>query len=138
MVVSATTVLMFVGEQCGHAREALEFYRDNIPDLTIHMLQLIDDPNDPRVGDVTRAEFTIGDARFIAFDSLPHAFGFTPAVSIMLNFDDRDTLRLAAEAFADGGQTLMPLSDSYGFSQLFAWIDDRYGVSWQLNLASTA
>ena len=34
---------------------------------------------------------------------------------------------------ADGGQVLMPV-DNYGFSQRFGWCNDRYGVSWQLNL----
>ncbi len=39
-----------------------------------------------------------------------------------------------AEALSDGGKALMPLGD-YGFSQRFAWLADRFGVSWQLNLA---
>ena len=29
------------------------------------------------------------------------------------------------------------LSDNYGFSTLFTWIADRFGVSWQLNLPVT-
>ncbi|MEL6662392.1 MAG: VOC family protein, partial [Pseudomonadota bacterium] len=28
---------------------------------------------------------------------------------------------------------LMPM-DNYGFSQRFAWVNDKFGVSWQLNL----
>ena len=28
---------------------------------------------------------------------------------------------------------LMPVDD-YGFSRRFGWVDDRFGVSWQLNL----
>ena len=28
---------------------------------------------------------------------------------------------------------MMPV-DTYGFSTLFTWIADRFGVSWQLNL----
>ena len=31
------------------------------------------------------------------------------------------------------GAVMMPL-DNYGFSKQFAWVSDRYGVSWQLNL----
>jgi predicted 3-demethylubiquinone-9 3-methyltransferase (glyoxalase superfamily) len=46
---------------------------------------------------------------------------------------DEEIERLAG-ALADGGSFLMPL-DAYGFSRRFAWVQDRYGVSWQLNLA---
>ena len=35
---------------------------------------------------------------------------------------------------AEGGQTLMPL-DAYPFSKRYAWLNDRYGMSWQLTLA---
>ena len=37
-------------------------------------------------------------------------------------------------ALADRGAVLMPLG-SYGFSRRFAWVSDRYGISWRLNLA---
>ena len=40
----------------------------------------------------------------------------------------------AHRKLSDGGSELMPL-DNYGFSQLFGWVNDRYEVSWQLNLA---
>jgi predicted 3-demethylubiquinone-9 3-methyltransferase (glyoxalase superfamily) len=34
-------------------------------------------------------------------------------------------------ALADGGSVLMEL-DSYPFAQRYAWVQDRFGVSWQL------
>ena len=34
---------------------------------------------------------------------------------------------------SNGGHTLMPLAN-YGFSRRFGWLNDRFGVSWQLNL----
>jgi uncharacterized glyoxalase superfamily protein PhnB len=36
---------------------------------------------------------------------------------------------------ADGGQVLMPL-DAYPFSPHFGWLADRFGVSWQLSVAT--
>lgn len=36
-------------------------------------------------------------------------------------------------ALSEKGGALMPLGD-YGFSTKFGWVNDRYGVSWQLTL----
>jgi predicted 3-demethylubiquinone-9 3-methyltransferase (glyoxalase superfamily) len=44
---------------------------------------------------------------------------------------DEEIERLAA-ALLDAGETFMPLG-AYGFSRKFAWLSDRFGVSWQLN-----
>jgi predicted 3-demethylubiquinone-9 3-methyltransferase (glyoxalase superfamily) len=41
---------------------------------------------------------------------------------------------IGVERLAEGGQVLMPLDD-YGFSARFGWLADRFGVSWQLDLA---
>ena len=45
---------------------------------------------------------------------------------------DAEIERLAA-ALGEGGTVLMELAD-YGFSRRFTWLNDRFGVSWQLNL----
>ena len=39
-----------------------------------------------------------------------------------------------ADTLSAGGHPLMPPGD-YGFSRRFAWVADRWGVTWQLNLA---
>lgn len=41
--------------------------------------------------------------------------------------------RFRTRELSAGGTTLMPL-DNYGFSRRFGCINDRFGVSWQLNL----
>lgn len=63
-----------------------------------------------------------------------HDFSFTPSVSIFMNFDDETAFEKAWNRLIQGGATLMPLDD-YGFSRRFGWLNDRFGVSWQLNLA---
>jgi len=137
-VSGAKTVLMFVGKQCGRAAEAIEFYARAVPGFEVGEVVRITDPAEPRVGDVQRAEFTIGGTPFKAFDSDgPHAFGFTPACSIWVDLESESTLDDVYAQLSDDGTVRMPVDD-YGFSRRFAWVDDRFGVSWQLNVAVDA
>lgn len=69
----------------------------------------------------------------------------TPALSLILNFDPllfsgsaeaaRVALNAAWEALSDGGTALMELGE-YPFSPHYGWVQDRYGVSWQLMLTN--
>jgi predicted 3-demethylubiquinone-9 3-methyltransferase (glyoxalase superfamily) len=47
--------------------------------------------------------------------------------------ESEDEIQRLSTALSEQGKTFMPLND-YGFSRQFAWVSDRYGVSWQLNL----
>jgi predicted 3-demethylubiquinone-9 3-methyltransferase (glyoxalase superfamily) len=60
---------------------------------------------------------------------------FTPASSTFVDFDSVAELERVFGILSEGCQVLMPL-DNYGFSQRFGWLNDRFGVSWQLNLAA--
>ena len=64
----------------------------------------------------------------------PHAFTFTPAMSLFVECESEEEIRRLYSALSNAGQVLMPLDD-YGFSKQFGWVNDRFGVSWQLNLA---
>ena len=85
-------------------------------------------------GTVMRAAFTLNDVSFMATDSpAVHAFDFTPSMSIFVECDSDAELDRVFAALSEGGKTLMPLGN-YGFSKKFGWCNDRFGVSWQLNL----
>ena len=62
-----------------------------------------------------------------------HLFTFTPAMSLLVDFDSEPRLDAAFMGLSEGATVLMPLQ-AYPFSAKFGWLEDRYGVSWQLNL----
>lgn len=121
---SAQPFLMFQGE----AGPALDFYAATFADATIASR------TDREDGKVQRAILSLRGQEVMVFDSpAPHAFTFTPAFSFFVECDDEDEQARLAATLAEGGATLMPLGD-YGFSRRFAWVTDRFGISWQLNL----
>ena len=78
--------------------------------------------------------FTLCGREFMCSDSpIEHGFSFTPSSSTFVDFDSAAELERVFDVLSEGGQILMPL-DNYGFSRRFGWLNDRFGVSWQLNL----
>jgi predicted 3-demethylubiquinone-9 3-methyltransferase (glyoxalase superfamily) len=125
-----TTFLMFEGR----AEEAIDFYVSLFPDSRIDMLTRYGAEGPGEQGKVFQAIFTLASRPFRAFDSpVHHAFGFTPAVSIFVDCESEAQLDDLYVSLLEGGEALMGLAD-YGFSKKFGWVNDRFGVSWQLNL----
>ncbi|MCT1548944.1 VOC family protein [Brevibacterium casei] len=119
----------------GRAEEALNFYVDLFGGEVV----LIDryGPENPAMdGRVRLATFAIAGTQVNIIDSpVPHGFRFTPALSLFYRATSQAELdRLWTGLLGGGGHALMPLGD-YGFGP-FGWLNDRYGVSWQLNLAA--
>lgn len=125
--------LMFVGDQCGNAEEAMNLYisafeRSRVIDVD-HF-----GPDDESERGVKLARFELAGQELQAMDSSrPHPFSFTPAISIVVECDREQELDAAWATLADGATVLMPL-DAYDFSPKFGWLQDRFGVSWQLRL----
>ena len=62
---------------------------------------------------------------------IKHGFEFTPATSLYVASHDPDAIEQYFHALSNGGQVMMPLGE-YPFSKKFAWINDKFAVSWQL------
>lgn len=62
---------------------------------------------------------------------IKHEFTFTPAMSLYVTCDTEEEIDKVFEKLSEGGKILMPLG-SYPFSERFGWVNDKYGVSWQL------
>lgn len=130
MARTVTPFLMFTGA----AGEAMQFYVSLFPGSAIDRVDRYGPGEQGPEGTVRRAEFTLAGQRLYCIDSpIRHDFGFTPAMSIFVECDDERELLDAFGKLAQGGTILMPLGD-YGFSRKFGWLNDRFGVSWQLNL----
>jgi predicted 3-demethylubiquinone-9 3-methyltransferase (glyoxalase superfamily) len=118
----------------GKAEEAMRFYVSLIPGSEI--LDLVRyGPHGPGAeGSLMKATFSVGGQRMMCTDSVvKHPFTFTPAISLFVTCDSEDEIRRLSSALSEGGAELMELGE-YGFSRKFAWVNDRFGVSWQLNL----
>lgn len=131
-----TTARSFLMFQDGSAQAALDLYFTTFPDSNMvrveHWAQGEADPS----GTIKVAVFTICGREFMCSDSpIKHDFAFTPSSSTFVDFDSVAELERVFGILAEGGKVLMPL-DTYGFSERFGWVSDRFGVSWQLNLAA--
>ena len=124
MITAAAPFLMFQGR----CEEALTFYAATLPGCRIVSVDRKPD------GTVAMARLSIGGLEILANDSPPvQDFDFTPSTSTFVTVDSADEVDRLTAALGEDGKVLMPAND-YGFSQRFGWAQDRFGVSWQLNL----
>ncbi|GGQ53860.1 MULTISPECIES: VOC family protein [Streptomyces] len=125
-----TTFLMFEG----NAEDAMTFYISLFDDAEVVGLTRYGADGPGKEGTVQHATFSLAGQEFMCIDSpVQHEFTFTPAVSLFVQCEDEAELDRLYAALSEQGTTLMPLGD-YGFSAKFGWVNDRFGVSWQLNL----
>lgn len=130
------TFLMFVGDKCGKAEQAIKFYTRLIPDSEIKSIERWGENEPPGVkGQIKTATFTLAGVEYMASENTEdHKFSFTPAISIFVECKNENEINRIHKELSKDGKELMPL-DNYGFSNLFVWVEDRFGISWQLNLA---
>jgi predicted 3-demethylubiquinone-9 3-methyltransferase (glyoxalase superfamily) len=89
-------------------------------------------------GTVMIANFEIYRQKFTALNGGPvKDFTFNSSISFFVNCNTQEEINGLWKALSDGGKVLMGL-DKYPFSENFGWVDDKFGVSWQLNLGARA
>jgi predicted 3-demethylubiquinone-9 3-methyltransferase (glyoxalase superfamily) len=123
--------LMFTGE----AEKAMTFYTSLFADGRVVDITRVGPEGPGPEGTVRMGRFALAGQEFLCSDSPPvHDFTFTPSFSIWVEAESPEELERLFGSLGDGGTALMPLGE-YGFSRRFGWVNDRYGVSWQLNLS---
>ncbi|MBC8059597.1 MAG: VOC family protein [Clostridiaceae bacterium] len=118
-----TPTLMFVGDQCGKAEEAIRFYATIFEDSKVGDILRYGQGAEPdKANTIQHVEFTLGNQAFAAMDSAyEHNFTFNEAISFIVNCDTQEEIdyywdRLSA----------IPEAEQCG------WLKDRYGFSWQV------
>ena len=131
MAEKIETFLMFEGR----CEEAINTYVSLFKDAVIERIQRYgQEAPGGAAGKVMVAAFSLKGQTFMAIDSpIKHDFGFTPAISLFVDCTDEAEIDHLFAALSEGGKIMMPL-DRYPFSRKFAWIADKFGVSWQLSL----
>lgn len=122
------------------AKEAAEFYVAAFGgDSKVKSVKVLH--NTPS-GDTDIVSFRLLGYDFMAISAGP-LFKLNPSVSFFVNFDPtrdpqaREHLDALWSKLSQGGTPLMPLQ-GYPFSKWYGWIQDRYGLSWQLILTEPA
>jgi len=118
-----TPVLMFVGDVCGKAEEAVNFYASVFKNARVDEIARYPAGMEPdKEGTVMYAPFTLEDQEFGVMDSArEHAFTFNEAVSLIVNCEDQEEIDYFWEKLS-----AVPESEQCG------WLKDKFGVSWQI------
>jgi predicted 3-demethylubiquinone-9 3-methyltransferase (glyoxalase superfamily) len=112
----------------------MDFYTSLFADGEILSIERYGPEDDGVEGTVYEAEFRVAGQLVRVTDSpIPHDFDFTPAWSFFVDCTSEEEVEALVQALSEGGMTMMPLGD-YGWSQQFAYLQDRFGISWQINL----
>ena len=111
-----------------NAKEAVNFYRTLFDDSKMMLEQKLD--GTPSGENAAYYEFTLAGQLFGALNGGPH-FTFNPAISISVNCETIEETEVLWQKLIEGGRALMPLQE-YPFSKLYGWVEDKYGLSWQV------
>ncbi|MEI8200438.1 MAG: VOC family protein [Eubacteriales bacterium] len=118
-----TPTLMFVGDQCGKAEEAIRFYTSVFKNAKVGEMDRYGSGEEPdKEGTVRYAGFSLEGMLFAAMDSAyDHDFSFNEAISFVVSCESQ----MEIDYFWDK-LSYVPEAEQCG------WLKDRFGVSWQI------
>lgn len=117
-----TPTIMFIGDRCGKAEEAMNFYVSVFHKAKIGDAMRYTGDGPDKVGTIQHGEFVLEGQHFAAMDSAyEHAFALNEAVSLQVHCENQEEIDYYWDKL-----TAVPESEQCG------WLKDKYGVSWQI------
>jgi len=118
-----TPVILYVGDVCGKAEEAVTFYVSVFHNAKVDAILRYGKGEEPdKAGTLKYAAFTLEGHEFGAMDSAhEHLFAFNEAISFMVNCETQEEIDHYWDAL-----TAVPKAEQCG------WLKDKYGLSWQV------
>ena len=104
----------------GKAEEAMNFYVSVFENSKPGKITRYGDAGPGPTGQVMSATFTLDGQEFYALNGGPQ-FTFTPAISFFVNCETQQELDELWEKLSEGGQ-----------KSRCGWLQDKYGLSWQV------
>lgn len=112
------------------AKEAAELYVSLFPNSKVtNAVTLKDTPS----GDSDSVSFELAGQRFMAISAGPY-FKLNPSISLFVVFDSEAEIDAVWNKLIDGGKALMEYN-TYSWAKKYGWLQDKYGLSWQLSLS---
>ncbi len=128
------TFLMFTGK----AEEAMKLYTSCFDRSEIINITRYGANEAGKEGTIFQATFSLQGQVFMCIDSyVEHAFTFTPAISLYVKCYTEEEIDRVFKTLSQDGKVLMPLA-AYPFSKKFSWLQDKFGVSWQLTIEKSS
>ncbi|MDQ0086899.1 putative 3-demethylubiquinone-9 3-methyltransferase (glyoxalase superfamily) [Paenibacillus anaericanus] len=116
----------------GRAMEAMNFYTTLFDNSEINKVLYHED------GTVLHAIFTLNGQTYMCIDSKEeHNFNFTPSISLFITCETAEEIDALYQKLSEEGTVLMPIC-STPVSEKYAWVNDKFGVSWQLMLITSS
>jgi predicted 3-demethylubiquinone-9 3-methyltransferase (glyoxalase superfamily) len=116
--------LLFTGNKKGKAEEAINYYMSLFRMSSVETVMRYEAGEPGPEGMVKYAAFTINGQKFVAMDSgndVPYRF--SPAISFVINCESQEQIDYYWDHLAEGGDVN---------AQQCGWLQDRYGLSWQI------
>lgn len=121
------------------AEEAVNFYTSIFRNAGVNSVsrypEVGQEIHGKEAGSVMTIDFQLEGYQLLALNGGPH-FKFNPSISLFVICDDNEEINHLWKNLYEGGEALLPL-ESYDWSPCYGWLQDRYGLNWQLMINDT-